>query len=76
MYLTFLFNLVFIFEHKDLHASHTIHILLYVHICIFNEWMGALPACMSGYYLCACCPERPEESVGSLETGVTDGCGS
>lgn len=36
--------------------------------------MGLLPPCMSVHHTCALCSMRPEESIRSLRTGVTDGC--
>lgn len=36
--------------------------------------MVVLPACMSVHCINALCPWRPEEDIGSLWTGVSDGC--
>ena len=36
--------------------------------------MGVLLLCISMYYVCTCCPWKPEEEVEFLIAGVTDGC--
>ena len=34
--------------------------------------MGVLSACVSAYHMHVWCPGRPEESIRSLGTGITD----
>ena len=35
--------------------------------------MGALPACMPVYHVCAWCPQRPEKSIRFSGAGVMSG---
>ena len=35
--------------------------------------MGILPVDISGHHMCAWCPWRPKEDVGSFGIGITDG---
>lgn len=39
----------------------------------FFMCMVVLPMYMSVHHMCACCFQRPEDNIGSLETGATGG---
>jgi hypothetical protein len=41
---------------------------------IYFVCMSVLPACMYVHHKCVLCPRRPEEGIGSLGSGVMDGC--
>lgn len=42
-------------------------------VFVFILPMSILTACVHGYHMCAQCPQRSEEAVGSPGAGVTEG---
>jgi hypothetical protein len=45
----------------------------FLFILFYFMCLSVLPACMYVYYVCAWCPQRSEESIGSPGTGIIDG---
>jgi hypothetical protein len=50
-----------------------IYMYIYIYICMYICFTCVY---VSVHHICALCPWMPEDSIGSPETGVTEGCES